>query len=748
MSDTEQNIKDCLEQLALQVVMLEADDLPGWGTFLQQLGQLQGLMSSEASAWLRIIPEHLEQVGQQIILSEVKSIQTAQELIVQGLNLLMEWSRNDEYHPEATAVQAYQSLAQQLALSETLAPESPPPPDTEEPNSASSLDLSMDQELVQNFIAETTEHLNTIETEIVYLEQEPGDQERLNAIFRPFHSIKGVAGFLNFHQIHALAHELETLLDEARSGRLVISETIIYFILNAVDVLKEMLADVQVTLEAAQPVRVFDLTPYKQGIKNFLAAAGPAASPPREPSPRPLGEILLNKGVVDAQTIENALDRQRELREASNLGKILIEEGKVKPQQIAQALMQQMQEPAPGREAQVTAAIKVDVHKLDYLVDMMGELVIVQTQVQQHPQVRALQDQSLVRNFSQMSRITSELQRISMSLRMVPISQTFQKMVRLVRDLARKSNKRVELHLEGEDTEIDRNMVEAIYDPLVHMVRNAIDHGLETMELRQSQGKTEKGSLWLRAYHQGGNVVIEIEDDGQGLNRQRILAKARQQGLVAEAESLSPTQIDHLIFRPGFSTADQITEVSGRGVGMDVVKQVIEDLRGKIEIASQPGQGSKFIIRLPLTLAIIEGIIVRVGEERYIIPAVAVQQTLRPKPEDYFTVKGQGELIRVRDNHLPLVRLHQVFQVNSQYHNPTEALVLVVENEEEQKCLMVDDIVGKQEVVIKSLGQVFNQVKGVSSGTILGDGRVGLILDLGGLFSLGNGFGHQLAQSN
>ena len=728
--------------------MLEADDVPGWGTFLQQLGQLQQLMPPEVPEWLRVIPEHLEQVGQQIILNEVKSLQTAQELMVQGLNLLIEWNRHGDSNPEAAAVQNYQSLAQQLALSATLAPESPPSSETEAPDTAGSGDLALDQDLIQNFIAETTEHLHTIETEIVYLEQAPNDQKRLNAIFRPFHSIKGVAGFLNFPQIHALAHELETLLDEARSGRLVISEAIIDFILNAVDVLKEMLADVQATLETGQAGRTFDLTPYEEGIKNFLAAAGAAETQPREPSSRPLGEILVNEGIVDTQTIENALERQRALREASNLGKILVEEGKVKPQQIAQALMQQMQEPAPGREAQVTAAIKVDVRKLDYLVDMMGELVIVQTQVQQNPQVHALQDQSLVRNFSQMSRITSELQRISMSLRMVPISQTFQKMVRLVRDLARKSNKRVELHLEGEDTEIDRNMVEAIYDPLVHMVRNAIDHGLETNELRQSHGKPEKGNLWLRAYHQGGNVVIEIEDDGQGLNRQRILAKARQQGLVAEAESLTPSQIDQLIFRPGFSTADQITEVSGRGVGMDVVKKVIEDLRGKIEIASQPGQGSKFIIRLPLTLAIIEGIIVRVGEERYIIPAVAVQQTLRPKPEDYFTVKGQGELIRVRENHLPLVRLHQVFQVNSQYQNPTEALVLVVENEEEQKCLMVDDIVGKQEVVIKSLGQVFNQVKGVSSGTILGDGRVGLILDLGGLFSLGNGSGRQQPQSN
>jgi two-component system chemotaxis sensor kinase CheA len=336
-----------------------------------------------------------------------------------------------------------------------------------------------------------------------------------------------------------------------------------------------------------------------------------------------------------------------------------------------------------------------------------------------------------------MGRITSELQKISMSMRMIPIGQTFRKMVRLVRDLSRKSKKVVQLYLEGEETEIDRNMVETIYDPLVHLVRNSMDHGLELPQERQAQGKPAEGQLWLRAYHKGGNVIIEIEDDGRGLDRERILAKARSRGLVDQGDQLTASEIDSLIFEPGFSTAEQITEVSGRGVGMDVVRQTIERLHGKIEINSRPGEGCLFTLRMPLTLAIIDGLVVQVSHERYIVPAVAVRETLRPSEEDYFTVQGQGEVIRVRRQLIPLLRLHRLFKVGQADLHPTQALVMVVEYEGKQRGLLVDDILGKQEVVIKSLGEVFQKIKGLAGGTILGDGRVGLILDLAGLFALG-----------
>ncbi len=732
MSKAGQKIEQLLEKLALQVVMLEPEDISGWGTFLQQVSDLRERLPKDCPETVTAILTDLDRVGQQVILQEIADMGLVQEFLTQGMNVLMNWRRQGNLADDDAQLLTYLNLGRQLGLRGETSP--PEVPDAPEASPDEALDLSDDPELVQNFIAEALEHLNSIETQIVYLENDPADKDRINAIFRPFHTIKGVAGFLNLTQIQNFAHEVETLMDEARSGRLAITGPIIDFILNAVDLLMEMITDLQGAMEQGRGLRRFELAPYIDQIKNFLS--GGAAGGESESAPRPLGEILVDQGALCPDGLDEALSKQRQIKQSSELGEILVAEGKVAPQQVAQALVQQMQEQVGAKEGIISQHIKVDVQKLDYLVDMMGELVIVQSQLAQHPTVQRSQDQKLIRNFSQMSRITSELQKISMSLRMVPIGQTFQKMVRLVRDLSRKVAKQVDLHLLGEDTEIDRNMVEAIYDPLVHMVRNAVDHGLETPADRQAAGKAAQANLWLRAYHKGGNVVIEIEDDGAGLNRERILAKARDRGLVREGEALTPTQIDALIFEPGFSTASQITDVSGRGVGMDVVKKAIENLRGKIEIYSHPGEGTRFTIRLPLTLAIIEGMIVGVGPERYIIPTIAVQQTLRPASDDYHTVSGRGEMLQVRNQLLPLVRLHELFQVASANQNPAEALVLVVENEGEQKCVMVDDILGKQEVVIKSLGETFNGVKGVAGGTILGDGRVGLILDLNGLFSL------------
>jgi two-component system chemotaxis sensor kinase CheA len=400
---------------------------------------------------------------------------------------------------------------------------------------------------------------------------------------------------------------------------------------------------------------------------------------------------------------------------------------------VAKALVHQLGQSRPAADAQVPETVKISLAKVDNLVDLMGELVIIQSQVRQSPQLAQVADQKLARDLGQMTRITSELQKISMSMRMIPIGVTFRKMVRLVRDLAQKVEKSVALHLEGEDTEIDRNMVEAIYDPLVHLVRNSVDHGLEPPGERVAAGKDPEGRVCLKAYHRGGNLIIEIADDGRGLDRGAILARAKERGLISGGVQLHPGQIDHLIFEPGFSTAQVVTDISGRGVGLDVVRQTVERLRGKIDINSIPGQGCRLTLRLPLTLAIIDGMVVRVGQERYVLPAVGVRETLRPSCEDCFTVAGQGELIRVRQRLLPLVRLHRLFNVGQADISPDAALVLVVEHEGAQQAFLVDEILGKQEVVIKSLGQFFQKLPGLAGGTILGDGRVGLILDLAGL---------------
>jgi two-component system chemotaxis sensor kinase CheA len=323
-----------------------------------------------------------------------------------------------------------------------------------------------------------------------------------------------------------------------------------------------------------------------------------------------------------------------------------------------------------------------------------------------------------------------------MAMRMVPVRQTFQKMARLVRDLSKSSNKRIELDLKGEDTELDRKVVEDINDPLMHMVRNSVDHGIEAHDERKRTGKPAAGKLSLSAFHQGGNIIIAIQDDGRGLNADKILAKAIEKGIVPKGANLSQSDIHQLIFKPGFSTADKVTEISGRGVGMDVVRRNIEALRGRIEIQTEVGVGTTFSIKLPLTLAIVEGLLLRVGEQRFVMPTFSIRESLRPAPDRVHSVQGVPRMIQVRDSLLPLISLAQVFGIRDAIANPCEATVVVIEDDGRYVALLVDQLIGKQEVVVKSLGPAFQNVRGVAGGAILGDGKIGLILDAGGVISL------------
>ena len=451
-----------------------------------------------------------------------------------------------------------------------------------------------------------------------------------------------------------------------------------------------------------------------------------------------LGQILVDMGKLDYEQIDQAVKDQEEKRE-TKLGEFLVKSKIGAPDKVAIALREQKQSEGGGRGGggQIMAqTVKVETLKLDGLIDLVGELVIAQSLIISNDAIRSLKEQKINKDLAHVSRITSELQRTAMSLRMVQIRQTFQKMNRLVRDLAHRFEKDVKYETVGSDTEIDRNMVESIYDPLVHLVRNSMDHGVESPAERKAQGKPPQGVVRLKAYHQSGNVVIELSDDGRGLDTQKVLKKAVEQGLISPNENLSEAAIHALVFHPGFSTADKVSDVSGRGVGMDVVKKSIEKLRGKVDFTSVPGSGSTMTIRLPLTLAIIDGMIVRVGEHRYILPTISIIESFRPVPTDYFTVKNQGEMIKVRDHLLPLMRLDRIVGASGALTNPDEALVVVVENEGEPRCLLVDEVLGKQEVVIKSLGERLKYIRALAGGTILGDGRVGLILDVAGLFEM------------
>ena len=408
-----------------------------------------------------------------------------------------------------------------------------------------------------------------------------------------------------------------------------------------------------------------------------------------------------------------------------------------------------MEQQAKGaaRAAGANVMVKVGTGRLDALIDAVGELVIANAMVSREiaQQNGHLAHTKLHQNATHLGKITRELQELAMSMRMVSLRSTFQKMQRVARDISVKSGNPVEFSFSGEDTELDRNVVEEITNPLVHMVRNAVDHGIESREERALVGKPEKGRVHLEAYHAGGDVVIRISDDGKGLDRDAILTKARSLGLVDSGADLNVRDINNLIFHPGFSTAKKVTDISGRGVGMDVVKRNIEKLRGRIDIDSESGVGSTFTVRLPLTLAIIDGMLVSVAGERYIIPTTAIQESLRPEPGQLSKVLGKGEMLNVRGELVPLFRLHELFALEGAQQDPAQALTLIIGDSNKHCALLVDDLLGQQQVVIKSLGNIFDTVEGVSGGAIMGDGRVALILDSVGLVRAANGRGKDRA---
>lgn len=570
--------------------------------------------------------------------------------------------------PEQTAPDAAEGLR---ALAESM-----------ESAAAAANPLAQDPELVQDFLVEAREHLAQIEACLLEIEQGVHTQETLHAAFRSFHTIKGLAGFLDYSVMQRVAHETETLLDLARNGRLVMRPAAVDVVLAAGDYLRSWL--------------------------NAIEAA--AAGRPAQPPPEPDALIARVKAAAEGESGED--ETPAPLSEAA------------RPEAEAQTGTGQ------SRGGADAALVKVDTSKLEYLVDMVGELVIAQTMLRHNPEFAQVKSPKLQRDIAHLTRVTGEVQKTAMAMRMVPVGQLFRRMTRLVRDLARKSGKLAELELQGEDVELDRTIVEELHDPLVHMLRNSMDHGLETPAEREAKGKPAAGRIRLAASHQAGMIVIEISDDGRGLNRDKIFRKAVERGLVSADAKLSDTEVFHLIFEPGFSTAEQVTDVSGRGVGMDVVRKHINKLRGRIEIVSSSGAGTTFLLKVPLTLAIIDGLIVSVGGERFIVPIFAVREMFKASPEQVFTVEGKGEMVMVRGRLLPLVRLAAKLGVAPRSEDPCEGLMIVGESGSRVFCLLVDELVGKQEVVIKSLGPAFRDVRGFAGGAILGDGRVGLILDL------------------
>jgi two-component system chemotaxis sensor kinase CheA len=593
-----------------------------------------------------------------------------------------------------------------------------------------------DLDILRDFINESREMLVGAEAALLQLETDPLNDEAVNTVFRAFHTVKGTAAFLGLGKLSGFAHKAESLLSQVRDRVLPYNAHTADLSLQSADMLREFLDAVETATDGSVlllPEGYMDLTRLLES-----AAAGTDAAPATvERAPLPparLGDILVDQGVVSRATIEAVHAEQPEVP----IGQALVQANAAPLKDVAQALRQQSQSQKQARQETTAAAdsIRVRTDRLDRLIDMVGELVIAQAMIVADDVLMDTTHQGLSRKVLMAGKIVRDLQDLSMSMRMVPLKPVFQKLARLVRDLSQKSGKSVEFQTSGEDTELDRNMVDALGDPLVHMVRNSLDHGLETPTERAGAGKRGAGLLRLSAYHAGGAVVIELHDDGRGLNREKIVAKALAKGIIENGKQLSDQDVFGLIFAPGFSTADQITDISGRGVGMDVVRRNIEGIRGTIEITSSPGAGTTFRLRLPLTLAITDGMLVRVGSERYIVPTTSIQLSFRPTKEQICTVAGAGELVVLRGETLPIVRLHRLFNVPDASERIDESLLMLVGDADKRVALMVDDLLGQHQVVAKSLGEGIGRIDGLSGGAILGDGRVGLIIDVGQIVQL------------
>ncbi|MBN1913190.1 MAG: chemotaxis protein CheA [Candidatus Omnitrophica bacterium] len=590
------------------------------------------------------------------------------------------------------------------------------------------LDLSEGTQILLEFITESRDHLDSAEESLLNLENSPDNAEELNKIFRSFHTIKGVSSFLNLEDIRLLSHETETLMDLIRKQTLSVDEKISELVFSSIDHLRKLLGLLreQVQNNGVLKSPYVDISSILNDIRELI---GGIPQPSLAENQKRLGDILVEKHIISEDELSEALVHQIEVRPDKKIGEILVEKGAATKTQVERGLKEQK------TVSVVEGTVKISVKKLDDLLDTMGELVITGTQVVSHPEVTGSFDARLNKDVGDLDRIIREIQGISMNLRLMPIRTLFQKMVRLIRDLSIKSGKRAEVFVSGEETEIDKNIIELISDPMLHMARNAIDHGIENAELRKARAKPEVGRVSLNAYHKSGNIIIEISDDGGGLDTEKILTRARGAGLVKAEDSPSEEKIHNLIFEPGFSTAERVTDVSGRGVGMDVVKRNIEQLLGKISIDTEFGKGTKFSIRLPLTLAIIEGIIVLVGEERYILPVFTVVEFIKLNPKDLVTVTAKEEMIKVHETLYPVVRMDNFVGVSYRGKNIEDLTGCLVYSDYGQVCILVDELLGQQQIVIKSLGGYFKDIKGLAGATILGDGKVGLILDVNAIAS-------------
>ncbi|WP_234696731.1 chemotaxis protein CheA [Candidatus Kryptobacter tengchongensis] len=557
------------------------------------------------------------------------------------------------------------------------------------------------REIIESFIVEAKEILERLDHDLIELEKRPDDAELLNAIFRHVHTIKGTSSFIGFEQMSELTHKLEDVLNKLRKGELKVRSDVMDVIFESYDLMKILLSKLE--NKDLTPLEIEDVVSKLERISN--------------------GEIINSdeENLIDEEIKNEKYDKSVAIGDGVDF--LQKEQSRV-----------------------IDKTIRVDVERLDELMNLVGELVLGRNRLLQIISgiVEKFEGEATSRELmdtvSQVEYLTSELQTVVMRARMLPIAKVFNKFPRMVRDLSREMNKEVDLFIYGEETEVDKSVIEYIHDPLVHIIRNAIDHGIESREERIKAGKPEKGKIILKAEHEGNYIVITVEDDGRGIDPNKIRRKAVEKNLITEQEAMSISDKDILnfIFIPGFSTADKVTNVSGRGVGLDVVKANITKLNGMIDVQSKLGFGTKFVLKLPLTLAIIQGLLIGVCGEVFIIPLSSVIEVVRVKSNQVHSIKGK-EMIRLRDSVLPLVRLERIFNLGSNGEGKENLYVVVLGLAEKKLGLIVDELIGQKEVVIKSLGSYLKNIKGIAGATILGDGTVRMIIDVAQIFKMSSG---------
>ncbi len=630
------------------------------------------------------------------------------------------------------------------------------------------------QELLEDFLIEAFEMIEEMDQDLVELENNPDDLELLNKIFRVAHTIKGSGSFLNFDKLTRLTHHMEAVLDRARKGELKITPEIMDVILESVDAMKAILEYIRDNGSDEAPE--IDIEPIVEKLDAITKGKSVSQTENKSESSKKDNEKVGNIN-LDEITLDNIDEMDLDSLSPEELDKILdklvedvnstpkeetqeTEENKLenkedisKQENEVSKVPQKSASKIPSKQAQKNAlkkhittteqTIRVDVKRLDELMNLIGELVLAKNRlikiyndVEERYEGEKFLDE-LNQVVSSISIVTTDLQIAVMKTRMLPIGKVFNKFPRLVRDLSRELGKKVKLIIEGEETELDKSIIEEIGDPLVHMIRNSVDHGIESPEERIKKGKPETGTVWLRAYNEGNMIVIEIKDDGKGMDPEKLKEIAIKKGIITptEAENMNDKEAFMLIFKPGFSTAEKVTNVSGRGVGMDVVKTNIEKLNGIIEVDSIPGKGTTFKLKIPLTLAIIQALLVASQEDLFAVPLSNVIETVRIVEEDIYTVEGKS-VLKLRDEVLPLVNMADIFEIEKILEPEKYLYVVILGLGASKVGLIVDRFIGQEEIVIKSLGEFLKGIPGIAGATIRGDGRVTLIVDVGTLMKL------------